>query len=106
MTAPSRVAGTGISPIEDAIEAIRRGEIVIVVDDADRENEGDFLMAADWVTPEAVNFMVTHGRGLVCLPMTGERLDELELSAMVPDAGGPDHTAFTVSIDLNEPGNT
>ena len=101
-----RVPGTGLSPIADAIEAIRRGEIVIVVDDADRENEGDFVMAADWVTPEAVNFMVTHGRGLVCLPMTAERLDALEISPMVPDAAGPDHTAFTVSIDLSEPGNT
>ena len=101
-----RVPGPGLSPIEDAIEAIRRGEIVIVVDDADRENEGDFVMAADWVTPEAVNFMVTHGRGLVCLPLAAERLDALEIAAMVPEAGGPDHTAFTVSIDLDEPGNT
>ena len=102
----SRQPGQGLSSIGDAIAAVRRGEIVIVVDDADRENEGDFLMAADWVTPEAVNFMVTHGRGLVCMPMAGERLDELEISPMVPDAAGPDHTAFTVSIDLDEPGNT
>jgi 3,4-dihydroxy 2-butanone 4-phosphate synthase / GTP cyclohydrolase II len=102
----SRRPGQGLSSIDDAIEAVRRGEIVIVVDDADRENEGDFLMAADWVTPEAVNFMVTHGRGLVCMPMESERLDALEISPMVPDAAGPDHTAFTVSIDLNEPGNT
>ena len=102
----TRVPGAGLSPITDAITAIQRGEIVIVVDDADRENEGDFVMAADWVTPEAVNFMVTHGRGLVCLPMTGERLDGLDIAPMVPDAAGPDHTAFTVSIDLNERGNT
>jgi 3,4-dihydroxy 2-butanone 4-phosphate synthase / GTP cyclohydrolase II len=102
----SRRPGTGLSPITDAIAAIGRGEIVIVVDDADRENEGDFVMAADWVTPEAVNFMVTHGRGLVCLPMAAARLDELELAPMVSGAGGPDHTAFTVSIDLDERGNT
>jgi 3,4-dihydroxy 2-butanone 4-phosphate synthase/GTP cyclohydrolase II len=95
-----------LSTIDEAIEAIRRGEMVIVVDDADRENEGDFVMAADWVTPDAVNFMITHGRGLVCLPMAPERLDQLELMPMVPAAGGPDHTAFTVSIDLDEPGNT
>jgi 3,4-dihydroxy 2-butanone 4-phosphate synthase/GTP cyclohydrolase II len=92
--------------IEQAIEAISRGEMVIVVDDADRENEGDFIMAADKVTPEAINFMVTHGRGLVCLPATGERLAELGITSMVPENVGSDETAFTVSIDLEEPGNT
>ena len=92
--------------IEDAIAAIGRGEMVIVVDDADRENEGDFIMAADKVTPEAVNFMVTHGRGLVCLPATPERLEELRIGAMVPELAGSQETAFTVSIDLEEPGNT
>jgi len=92
--------------IEEAIEAISRGEMVIVVDDADRENEGDFIMAADKVTPEAVNFMVTHGRGLVCMPATGERLEELRITSMVPENVGSDETAFTVSIDLEEPGNT
>ena len=102
----SRRPGAGISTIEAAMDAIGRGEIVIVVDDADRENEGDFVMAADWVTPEAVNFMITHGRGLVCLPMTGERLEELQIAPMVADATGPDQTAFTVSIDLAERGNT
>ena len=92
--------------IEDAVAAIARGEMVIVVDDADRENEGDFIMAADKVTSEAVNFMVTHGRGLVCLPATAERLDELRIGAMVPELSGSQETAFTVSIDLEEPGNT
>jgi len=92
--------------ITDAIEAIRRGEMVIVVDDADRENEGDFIMAADKVTPEAVNFMVTHGRGLVCLPATGERLEALRIGAMVPEHAASQETAFTVSIDLEQPGNT
>ena len=92
--------------IPEAIEAIARGEMVIVVDDADRENEGDFVMAAEKVTPEAVNFMATHGRGLICMPLPGERLDELAIPAMVPEAAHSDDTAFTVSIDLNRPGNT
>ena len=92
--------------IPDAVAAIARGEMVIVVDDADRENEGDFVMAADKVTAEAVNFMATHGRGLICMPLRGERLDELAIPAMVPEAAHSDDTAFTVSIDLDEPGNT
>ncbi len=109
VTAPvtgHRDAGTGLASIDAAIEAIRNGEIIIVVDDADRENEGDFVMAADWVTPAAVNFMVTEGRGLVCLPMTGERLDALRVGPMVPEEAGREETAFTVSIDVEEPGNT
>ena len=92
--------------IDDAIAAIARGEIVIVVDAPDRENEGDFVMAADMVTPEAVNFMVTHGRGLLCLPMTGERLDALKLRAMVPENEAGAETAFTISIDMRAPRNT
>src|SRR5947209_12158792 len=92
--------------IDDAIAAIARGEIVIVVDAPDRENEGDFIMAADRVTPEAVNFMVTHGRGLVCLPMGAERLDPLKLRPMVAQPGDSGGTAFTVSIDLRAPRNT
>jgi 3,4-dihydroxy 2-butanone 4-phosphate synthase/GTP cyclohydrolase II len=91
------------SGIEDAIAAIGRGEIVIVVDDPERENEGDFVMAAEAVTPEAVNFMVTHGRGLLCLPMTGDRLDALGFREMVP---GSETTAFTISVDLDEPRST
>src|SRR5688572_33030693 len=99
---------TDVSPfssIDDAIAAIRRGEIVIVVDDPDRENEGDFVMAAEKVTPEAVNFMVTHGRGILCLPLTGERARKLGLRPMVADWDDPPGTAFTVSIDLREPAN-
>jgi 3,4-dihydroxy 2-butanone 4-phosphate synthase / GTP cyclohydrolase II len=85
--------------IPEAIDRIREGGIVLVVDDADRENEGDFIMAAERCTPEAVNFMVTHGRGIVCLPVAGWRLDELGITQMVrgePDGMG---TAFTISID-------
>ena len=93
---------TGFDTIENAIAAIGRGEMVIVVDDEDRENEGDFILAADRVTPEAVNFMLTHGRGLVCVPMTGERLDELRIPAMVPSANSYGDTAFTVSVDLRD----
>jgi 3,4-dihydroxy 2-butanone 4-phosphate synthase/GTP cyclohydrolase II len=73
--------------------------MIVVVDDEDRENEGDLTMAADMVTPEAINFMATHGRGLICLAMTGERLDELELDPMVSDNSALHGTAFTVSID-------
>ena len=93
--------------IDQAIAAIRAGEIVIVVDDPDRENEGDFVMAADRVTPEAVNFMVTHGRGLLCMPMTEERAERLGFRMMVEDGRRGDGTAFTVSVDLaTPPGNT
>ena len=70
--------------IEDAIAAIKRGEIVVVVDDADRENEGDLIMAAEAVTPEAIAFFVRHTSGVIVMPMTGERLDQLELPLMVP----------------------
>jgi 3,4-dihydroxy 2-butanone 4-phosphate synthase/GTP cyclohydrolase II len=92
--------------IDDAVAAIARGEIVIVVDAPDRENEGDFVMAADKVTPEAVNFMITHGRGLLCMPMSGERLDALKLRAMVPENEAGAETAFTISIDMHLPRNT
>ena len=73
--------------------------MIVVIDDEDRENEGDLTMAAELVTPEAINFMATHGRGLICLAMPGERLDELDLAAMVPDNTALHGTAFTVSID-------
>ncbi|MBF4461747.1 MULTISPECIES: 3,4-dihydroxy-2-butanone-4-phosphate synthase [unclassified Rathayibacter] len=84
---------------ETAIAAIARGEIVVVVDDEDRENEGDLVMAADHVTPQAINFMITHGRGLVCLAVTKERAEQLSLPPMI--LRNEDHmgTAFTVSID-------
>jgi 3,4-dihydroxy 2-butanone 4-phosphate synthase / GTP cyclohydrolase II len=85
--------------IEGAIEDIRTGRIVIVVDDADRENEGDFIMAAEKVTPDAINFMATYGRGLICMPCVGERLDELGIPLMVRVKEGSQETAFAVSID-------
>jgi 3,4-dihydroxy 2-butanone 4-phosphate synthase/GTP cyclohydrolase II len=86
--------------IEEALADVREGRIVIVVDDADRENEGDFIMAAERVTPEAVNFMVTHGRGIVCMPVTAERLDELRIPLMVSKNNESHGTAFAVSIDI------
>ena len=88
--------------IPEAIDDIRDGKIVLVVDDADRENEGDFIMAADFATPEAVNFMVTHGRGIVCLPCAAWRLDELGIPQMVTDTTGGHEAAFTVSIDFRQ----
>ena len=87
------------APIEDAITAIREGRIIIVVDDEDRENEGDLTIAAEKVTPEAINFMATHGRGLICMPMTEERLDELDLPLMVAHNTTTFDTAFCVSIE-------
>lgn len=85
--------------IETGIEELKAGRMIVVVDDDDREGEGDLMIAAAKVTPKAINFMATHGRGLVCLAMTGERLDELDLCQMVPRNTGPLGTAFTVSID-------
>ncbi len=87
------------SKIEAAIEDICQGKMVIVVDDEDRENEGDLTLAADKVTPEAINFMAKYGRGLICLPMTPERLDELGIPLMVKENTSPFETAFTVSIE-------
>ncbi|PKB65642.1 MAG: bifunctional 3,4-dihydroxy-2-butanone 4-phosphate synthase/GTP cyclohydrolase II [SAR202 cluster bacterium Io17-Chloro-G3] len=88
-----------LSRIEDAIEDIKVGRMIIIVDDEDRENEGDLTMAAEMVTPEAVNFMATYGRGLICVPMMGERLEELSLPLMVQQNTAPLSTAFTVSVD-------
>src|SRR6266446_3228786 len=90
---------SGFASIEEAIEEIRQGRMLLVTDDEDRENEGDLLMAADKATPEAVNFMAKYGRGLICVPMTGERLDELKISMMVSDNTAPMATAFTVTVD-------
>ena len=84
--------------IEDAIEEIKKGRMVIVVDDEDRENEGDFVMAAEKITPEAINFMAKHGRGLICMPCAPERLDELKIPSMVSDNTSAQGTAFAVSI--------
>ena len=91
---------TVFSTIDEAIDDIRAGKIVIVVDDADRENEGDFIMAAERVTPQALNFMVTHGRGIVCMPLMGQRLDELRIPLMVSKNNESHGTAFAVSIDI------
>jgi 3,4-dihydroxy 2-butanone 4-phosphate synthase/GTP cyclohydrolase II len=86
--------------IDEALADIRAGKMVIVVDDADRENEGDFIMAAEKATPESLNFMVTHGRGIVCMPMTQQRLDELRIPLMVSKNNESHGTAFAVSIDV------
>ena len=88
--------------IEQAIEEVRAGRHLIVVDDEDRENEGDLIIAAEKATPQAVNFMVTHGRGLVCIPMTTARLRELQLPMMVQENTSRLTTAFTVSVDVLE----
>jgi 3,4-dihydroxy 2-butanone 4-phosphate synthase/GTP cyclohydrolase II len=85
--------------IEEAVEAIANGKMVVVVDDKDRENEGDLIIAAEKITPETINFMITYGRGLVCVPMTGERLSELDLPQMVDCNRESMKTAFTVSVD-------
>ena len=87
------------APIEDAIAAIREGHVIIVVDDADRENEGDLTIAAEKITPEAINFMAKYGRGLICMPMTEERLAELDLPQMVAKNTARHDTAFCVSIE-------
>ncbi len=93
-----------VSPVEDAIEDIRQGKMVVLVDDEDRENEGDLCMAADAVTPEAINFMATHGRGLICLSLEEEQLTKLHLGMMVPDYenSATYGTAFTISIEARE----
>ena len=88
-----------LSKIEEAIDDIKNGKMVIVVDEEDRENEGDLTMAAEMVTPEAINFMATYGRGLICVPMLGERLDKLNLPLMVSNNTASLSTAFTVSVD-------
>jgi 3,4-dihydroxy 2-butanone 4-phosphate synthase / GTP cyclohydrolase II len=89
-----------LDSIESAIEDIKKGKLIIVVDDEDRENEGDFLTAAENATPELINFMSTHGRGLICAAITEERCQELDLQPMVADNTSLHETAFTVSIDL------
>jgi len=92
--------------IDIALCEVRAGRMVVVVDDEDRENEGDLTMAAEMITPAAINFMATHGRGLICLAMTGDRLDELELPPMVEQNTALHGTAFTVSIDAKTRGVT
>jgi 3,4-dihydroxy 2-butanone 4-phosphate synthase/GTP cyclohydrolase II len=97
--AAQRAPKSPFASIEAAIEAIRHGRMVIVVDDEDRENEGDLTVAAEKVTPEIINFMAKHGRGLICLPMTAERLDELDIPLMVTENSSRFETAFCVSIE-------
>ena len=87
-----------VAPIEEAIAEIRAGRMIILMDDEDRENEGDLCMAAEKASPEAINFMARYGRGLICLPMAAERIDQLGLSMMVGDNQAPLGTAFTVPI--------
>ena len=89
----------GFAKIEDAVAAIGRGEIVVVIDDEDRENEGDLIMAAEAVTPEKIAFFLAHTSGLICVPMTGDRLDQLDLPLMVTSNTESQRTAFTVTVD-------
>ncbi|MBK6606186.1 MAG: bifunctional 3,4-dihydroxy-2-butanone-4-phosphate synthase/GTP cyclohydrolase II [Leptospiraceae bacterium] len=91
-----------IQPIEKAIEEIKSGKMIILVDSEDRENEGDLVIAAEFADKDAINFMATHGRGLICIPMTEERLAKLELSRMVSSGGDHHGTAFTVSVDAKK----
>ena len=100
------MADRTLNTIEEAIEDIRLGKVIIVVDDEDRENEGDFICAAETITPEIVNFMATYGRGLICAPILEEKADELELPLMVNKNTALHETAFTVSIDLDGDGVT
>ena len=103
MTTKSKIK---LNTIEEAIQDIKDGKVIIVVDDENRENEGDFLAAAENVTPEMINFMATHGRGLICAPLTEKRCKELELGMMVHNNTDPMETAFTVSVDLRGNGVT
>ncbi|HMJ02243.1 MAG TPA: 3,4-dihydroxy-2-butanone-4-phosphate synthase, partial [Conexibacter sp.] len=93
---------TPFATIEEAIEDVRQGKMVVVCDDEDRENEGDLTLAAQFATPEAINFMAKEGRGLICLALTGERCDELGLDLMAAKNESPFETAFTVSVEARE----
>jgi 3,4-dihydroxy 2-butanone 4-phosphate synthase/GTP cyclohydrolase II len=90
------------TPVEEALAAVKAGRLIIIVDDEDRENEGDLMVAAEKVTPDIINFMTKHGRGLICLPLTKERLEELQLPLMVQDNTARFQTAFTVSVDAKQ----
>ncbi len=94
-----------LATIEEALRRIRRGEMVLVADDEDRENEGDLTMAAEWVTPEAINFMLRWARGLVCMPTHAEYLDRLDIPPMVPPGRAGADTAFSISIDHRDAGS-
>ncbi len=95
-------ANTGVASVEDAIKTTKAGKLIIIVDDEDRENEGDLMVAAEKVTPDIINFMAKHGRGLICLSLTRDRARQLELPLMVTDNTAPFQTAFTISIDAKE----
>ncbi len=99
--APRRKRPDSIALVEKALADIRKGKMVILTDDEDRENEGDLVMAAEKVTPQAINFMATHGRGLICLSLTEERIRQLNLPLMVHDNTSQYQTAFTVSIEAS-----
>lgn len=103
MTVPKTIQ---LHTIQEAIEDIKNGKVIIVVDDEDRENEGDFVAASEVVTPEMINFMATHGRGLICAPITEERCEDLHLNMMVTSNTDPMETAFTISVDLKGNGVT
>src|SRR5918996_3873003 len=96
----------GFDPIEDAIADIRQGKMVIVVDDEDRENEGDLVFAAEKVTPDHVTFMVRHCSGIICVPMESERLEELHLPLMISQNSDAMGTAFTISVDARHQTST
>ena len=100
MISPTRTMEIQLNSIEEAVADIKAGKVVIVVDDENRENEGDFIAAAETVTPEMINFMATHGRGLICAPLTEERCQDLDLNMMVENNTVLHHTQFTVSVDL------
>ncbi len=106
MKTPSKITEFKLNTIHDAIDDIRNGKVIIVVDDENRENEGDFVAAADKVTPQMINFMATHGRGLICAPLTEGRCKNLGLHMMVSTNTDPLETAFTVSVDLRGKGVT
>src|ERR671913_1914455 len=100
--APMATTEPALSAIEEAIEDVRAGKFLVVVDAADRENEGDLTMAAQFATPEAINFMAMHGRGLICLALTGERCDELGLDLMAAKNESGFGTNFTITIEARE----
>ena len=102
MAAVAEPETSPFSPVEEALDDVRQGKFVVVVDDPDRENEGDLVIAAQFATPEAINFMATHARGLICLSLTEERADELGLRPMTDHNEAPLGTAFTVSIEARE----
>lgn len=106
MISTKAITDIQLNTIEEAIADIQQGKVIIVVDDQDRENEGDFVAAAEKVTPEMINFMATHGRGLICTPLTESRCSELNLQMMVGNNTDPMETAFTISVDLKGQGVT